>query len=243
MNLKPFFSYYGGKYRLAPRYTSPQYDIIIEPFAGSAGYSVRHPQKNVILYDLDEKVIGTWQYLIRVTPEEILSLPEHVEHVDNHPSLTQEQQWLIGWWLGRGGAQPKQKKSPWGVNHDREACFWGPMVTQRLASQVEEIRHWKAIQGSYADIPNTPATWFVDPPYQKMGKYYKHGSKGIDFQHLGEWCQSREGHVIVCENEGADWLPFTHFHNAKASDGPQKKSNISIEVIWEKGAYTPFEDS
>jgi hypothetical protein len=27
--------------------------------------------------------------------------------------------------------------------------------------------------------------------------------------HLADWCRSRTGQTIVCENAGADWLPFT----------------------------------
>jgi hypothetical protein len=32
--LRPFWRYYGGKWRAAPRYPAPRYDTIIEPFAG-----------------------------------------------------------------------------------------------------------------------------------------------------------------------------------------------------------------
>jgi site-specific DNA-adenine methylase len=34
-----FFSYYGGKWKLAERYGPPQQDHVVESFAGSAGYS------------------------------------------------------------------------------------------------------------------------------------------------------------------------------------------------------------
>ena len=30
----------------------------------------------------------------------------------------------------------------------------------------------------------------------------------MDFTSLGEWCLERQGQLIVCENEGADWLQF-----------------------------------
>ena len=39
--LKPFWRYYGGKYRAAPAYPPPRLGTIVEPFAGSAGYSLR----------------------------------------------------------------------------------------------------------------------------------------------------------------------------------------------------------
>ena len=58
------------------------------------------------------------------------------------------------------------------------------------------------------DIPNEKATWFIDPPYQFGGKYYRHNGKKIDYEFLGEWCKNRDGQVIVCENHKADWMEF-----------------------------------
>ena len=55
--LHPFFSYFGSKYRMAKHYPEPLYDIIVEPFAGAAGYSLLYPHKNIILYDNYEPVI------------------------------------------------------------------------------------------------------------------------------------------------------------------------------------------
>ena len=39
--LLPFWAYYGGKWRSAPRYPAPVHGRIIEPFAGAAGYAMR----------------------------------------------------------------------------------------------------------------------------------------------------------------------------------------------------------
>jgi 16S rRNA G966 N2-methylase RsmD len=74
-------------------------------------------------------------------------------------------------------------------------------------------------------IANVEATWFIDPPYQKAGKYYT-GHNKMDFEKLGEWCKSRKGQVIVCENQGADWLPFRFLTEHRGS--MQKNT----EVIW-----------
>ncbi len=75
--MRPFFTYYGGKYRAASRYPKPQGGVIVEPFAGAAGYSVRnyHPATRVVLNDLDERVAATWTYLTRAASEEIMRLP------------------------------------------------------------------------------------------------------------------------------------------------------------------------
>ena len=110
------------------------------------------------------------------------------------------------------------------------------MVRSRLAEQVEHIRHWKVIEGDYSAAPAIEATWFIDPPYQKMGKYYHHSAKKLDFDLLGQWCGERQGQVIVCEGAGADWLPFKPFCTTRSSFGKQKanseKFGYSVEVIW-----------
>lgn len=106
----------------------------------------------------------------------------------------------------------------------------------RLASQVDAIRHWQIIEGSYESAPTIEATHFVDPPYQKAGKHYREPSKKIDFMALATYCKGLVGQTIVCENEGADWLPFRPFAaimsnpaNAARADATRR---TSAEVIW-----------
>ena len=113
--LHPFFSYFGSKYRMAKHYPKSLYTTIIEPFAGSAGYSLLYPYKNVILYDNYEPVISLWDYLIKVKKEEILSLP-----LDNngHPfckeypvsdcDIAPEAKILIGFWLTESQTNPSR---------------------------------------------------------------------------------------------------------------------------------------
>ena len=80
---------------------------------------------------------------------------------------------------------------------------------------MEEIKHWKVLNVSYEAAEVEEATWFVDPPYRSMGKHYRHGPKGIDYRHLGEWCKALPGQVIVCEEASADWLPFRPLYRAR----------------------------
>jgi hypothetical protein len=242
--LRPFFTFYGGKWRAAPHYPKPKYDTIIEPFAGSAGYSLRYPDRDVTLIERDPVIAATWRYLLRVTPEEILALPdlEPGSTVDDL-AVTQEQRWLVGWWLNKGVAAPCKTPSKWmrdvqtgmyGSKTDK--YFWGALVRERIASQVDRIRHWKMIEGSMFDVaPDIEATWFIDPPYAAAGKHYRFGSQGIDFAALGDWCRSRRGQVIVCENVGADWLPFEPWRDIKASES-KTGGKVSREAIWVKDA-------
>jgi hypothetical protein len=95
-------SYYGSKYILARHYPTPRHPLIIEPFAGGAAYSLHHPEREVHLYDLNEKVCGVWDYIIRATPQEIIALPllGAEDTVDALPAhLPQEARWMIGWWI------------------------------------------------------------------------------------------------------------------------------------------------
>lgn len=232
--MKPFFTYYGGKYRAAPRYPKPAHRRIVEPFAGSAGYSTRYPDRDVVLIDLDERICAVWEYLINASESDIMRLPDidSGQSVDDL-SLSSSEKMVIGFWLNKGAAGPCKKPSSWMRKGTHSNSFWGPSIRERLASQVGLIRHWKIINGSYADYEFGESTYFVDPPYQQMGVHYKHGAQKIDFQKLGDWCKSRVGQVIVCENTGADWLPFAHFMDAKATES-KTGGKVSREAIWVK---------
>ena len=224
----PFFTYYGGKWRIAKKYPKPAYKTIIEPFAGSAGYSVKWQHPRVQLYDLNEKVIGVWQYLISVSELELKDLSEKFNHVDEL-DCCQEAKWLIGFWLNKGHIQPCYVPSKWMRSGIRPNSMWGPAIKQRLISQLHLIRDWKAEVKDYQTVENIEATWFIDPPYQKQGHLYTYSY--IDFEYLAEWSKSRKGQTIVCEANGANWLPFKPFVTAKGLEGPNGKKKIK-EVIW-----------
>lgn len=231
MRLRPFFPFFGSKWRTVSLYPSPQHQTIVEPFAGSASYSVVHHDRNVILYDADPCIIGTWDYLIKVSPSDILRLPNigvH-DHLDYLPRLCQEERWLIGWWLNKATAHPCSTSSKWALEYPKQ--FWGPEIRKRIASQVDCIRHWRVFNDDYSQCPPIEATWFIDPPYSEAGKSYRNGSALISYRDLGRWCIRREGQVIVCENSGAKWLPFSHLAQTKANSS-NGKANVSHEVIY-----------
>jgi hypothetical protein len=165
-----------------------------------------------VLCEADPIIASVWTYLTKVKPKEILKIPDvPIDGTVEDLNLSQEAAWLVGFWLNRAASRPRKRPSRWMRDGIRPGSFWGDRVRQTIASQVESIRHWKVHNCSYEACPVVgPATWFVDPPYQHAGKHYTHGSEGLDFDALSEWCRSRDGQVIVCENDGADWLPFPH---------------------------------
>lgn len=228
--LKPFFTYYGGKWRAAPRYPAPEYPHIIEPFAGSAGYSVRHPERQVLLVDTSPYVVGVWDYLIHASEQEVANLPLEVTCVDEL-TVCQEARWLIGFWLNKGTAAPCKRPSKWMRTTISPTQFWSESIRDRLTSQLKYIRHWRVSQASYDQMdPTTPATWFVDSPYQGAdGRHYP--GNPIDFSYLADWCKRLVGQPIVCEQEGADWLPFRPLGTFKATAGRRRTGSVK-EVIW-----------
>ena len=102
--MRPFFPFYGSKWNLSRHYPVPRYDLVVEPFAGAAGYSTFYEPRLVHLYESDPVLVGVWDYLLKVDADEILRLPDLPkvgDCVDDHP-IPQEAKWLIGFWLNRG---------------------------------------------------------------------------------------------------------------------------------------------
>lgn len=233
--LRPFWRYYGGKWRTAPTYPAPAHSTIVEPFAGAAGYSLRYPDRNVILVDRYAVIAEIWRYLIRVPAREVLAIPE-VDDVGDLPGWVPEAaRWLIGFTLNSAVTSPRNRLSSGKSklrSSGRKFEGWTSATRDRVASQVDRIRHWRVIEGDYTAAPAVVATWFVDPPYRgTSGSHYVHGSSLIDYEALGEWCQTRRGHVVVCESAGADWLPFRG-HGVTRGIG----ASLSQEAIWTKEA-------
>jgi hypothetical protein len=199
--LLPFFSYYGSKWTLARKYPAPAHDVIIEPFAGSACYSLHYPDRRVVLVEKNPLVAATWRYLLEASPEDIRALPlldsgQRVSDLDVSPGA----RLLIGWWVNSSTSSPCNVMTPRQSENASNgyACAWGHACKERIASQVDAIRHWSVIEGEYTEAPDVEATWFVDPPYQgRPGSHYPNGSKSLDFDALGSWCQARRGRVIV----------------------------------------------
>ena len=219
--MKRFFSYYGGKHALVKKYPAPEYKKIIEPFAGSAAYATAYGESRAVdLYDLSPIVCGVWQYLIKVSREEILRIPDLILHVDNLVGWPQEVTWLVGFCLNVASSTPYKEATYWSILGDTWSRF-----RYRIAAQVDKIRHWRVFNASYETASNEVATWFVDPPHQcAAGRAYKFNA--VDFPKLGAWCRDRGGQTVVCEQYGADWLPFEPLCSARGA------TRRTMEAIW-----------
>lgn len=231
--MRPLFKYFGSKFQLSKRYPKPAHDLIIEPFAGSACYALRHYEHDVILIEKDPFVAGLWSWLIGADPEEILSLPASELVTGQDIRDLHIPMWgkhLIRRWQRTGHT------SSWTVSKwcNSNTGFWCEETKRAVAENIQKIRHWKVILGEYDCVPNQEATWFIDPPYQHVKNVY--GDKStLDYEKLSAFCRTRVGQRIVCEQSGADWLdfqPFSKVRTMRAGHGGDSMKRHSTEVIW-----------
>jgi len=215
------FYYYGRKKRIVKHYPKPLHDTIIESFAGSAAYAMEYFEKDVILYEINHKIYSVWKYLQEATPKDILSLPILIKgqclNNEEFNYLTDPEKWTMGLFLNPGSSVPK--KSPGNF------CDWDEKHRKLLSEELYKVKHWTIKNESYETASNDKVTWFIDPPYSgNGGKYYTNNK--IDYEFLGNWCKERNGQVIVCENAGAEWLPFKNLVDLKGQRHNRK------EVMW-----------
>lgn len=215
------FSYYGSKSKIVDYYPSPKHKRIIEPFAGSARYALKYWQNDVLLVDKYEIVVNMWKWLKSCSEKDILGLPEYNPKEPFSNTLSENERMMVAFNCNRGGATPKNVAG----GYDNVLSVW-KYRKKEIAKSLFKIRHWEVRLSSYDEIENEEATWFIDPPYQFGGEHYKESNKNLNFTELAEWCKSRIGQTIVCENTKANWLPFKKMIDISG------QSQKTTEAIW-----------
>lgn len=214
------FSYFGSKKSKAKLYPPPRHRTIIEPFAGAAGYSVLWYHHQVRLFDIDTRIVAIWKYLIGATSKQIAKLPIIYPGDTLYDlNLSADAELFLGFMIGASPNYPHHQatiKSNWNENKREE-----------IARFVEKIKHWTCERRHFAILQNEKATWFVDPPYEQQGIYYRFGCNQIHYPWLAKWCMKRKGQIIVCENGGATWLPFKPLYQING-----QKNNRQTESIF-----------
>jgi len=225
------FYYYGGKASAAPKYPAPQFDTVIEPFAGAAGYScywaTQNPDLRFVLIEKDARVADTWRMLL--SDAKLAPLPDVGEKTTDFLMMT----------TAASNATARSKRMT-------VTTRMGTMLRtqQRRLTRLRRAMRGRTtiISGDYTEAPPVEATWFVDPPYQLQatatktvyprGMGYAAGcdAMSMDYTALGQWCRERVGQTIVCEMPGATWLPFEPFYSATDTLGQQ-----ITELAWLSG--------
>ena len=220
------FDYYGGKTTLARFYQPPRFGTIVEPFAGSAMYSVHHlslhKELRAVLVDKNPRVCEAWCWLKSQTQESIAAL-----HEPKAGERTTD-------FLIMNCAASTASLNCRGMTVSERMAGRFPSLKAKIASFLWILPRVTVVCGSYDEIPNMEATWFIDPPYQPngvglVGNGYAKGCRAsdLDFRALAEWCMTRRGQTIVAEKEGADWLPFRPLR--RVTDSQDRKY---CEVVW-----------
>lgn len=239
--MRRFFPYYGAKHSCARMYPAPRFGHIVEPFAGSAAYSHLWGAENeVTLIEKNPRVAAIWEWLIGVSEDELASLPgiDEFEHIDetglgDGPAREFLRQWCA---MAASGGQNRVTAM---MKSEMTAGWWcfDSKHRRAFADNLGNIRHWRVVCGDYSfAIDCGKSTWFVDPPYIIGGEHYAGKgckSSALDYGALAAWCSSRWGDVIVCEGDGADWLPFSRL---KDSPGKRTASGFGAtarsELVW-----------
>jgi site-specific DNA-adenine methylase len=218
------WSYYGSKTNIIKHYPRPKHNRIIEPFAGSARYALRYFDRDILLVDKYDVIVKVWKWLQNCSEGDILKLPrlKAGNRFEDINFDCDEAKMFYGFICGFSSASPRNIVSPRLNGRPNQINY----NLKNVASNLFKIRHWVIQLGSYEEIVNDTATWFIDPPYQVGGHCYKESNKNINFEKLGNWCKSRNGHVIVCEKMGATWLNFTSLVQQ------QTKNGVQNEAIW-----------
>jgi hypothetical protein len=138
-------------------------------------------------------------------------------------NLSDEERWLIGFHLRRGGARPSCTRG--------ERCSWEKDKI-RIANDLYKIKHWNIIFGDAFDMPiSNDFTYFIDPPYTVQKHRYNHAL--VDYQKLKLLIDKLDTQVIVCGNSGDKWLDFQHLVNM------QGNNKVTQEMVYLKNCSLP----
>lgn len=198
----PLFKWFGSKWQSGKGMPSPKHDIIVEPFAGGAGYSLRYAEKKVILCEADPHLFKLWSWLIEEAKQDDIrniSIGLSVGTDIRTLGLSDGKALLLKSWQRTNNVGNCWTISPWGNLPGQ----WTENTRARVSEEFLAIKHWKISPDGlkFMQENNDVATWFVDPPYQFN---YQYGSSPIDYKMLGDLLKDRNGQTIVCEAKLGD---------------------------------------
>ncbi len=246
----PLFKWFGSKWLSSRLLPEPTGYYLVEPFAGGAGYSLRHHKKYVVLAERDESIQYLWTWLIHTASSAaILEIPINLPEGTDIRSigLSPGQALLLKNWQRTNNVGNCWTVSKWGHLPGQ----WTENTRSRVADQVGYVKHWRVARWEGFELLERHArispgayhpdtySFFIDPPYQYN---YQYRSKTpFDYVRLAGICQQLPGQVIVCEaacpktGTVPDWLPFSEFGSRVTSRRKAGEHHHSRELIWCSG--------
>lgn len=237
----PLFKWFGSKWLASKLYPPPEHDVIFEPYAGSAGYSLRHHEKKVVLWEENEQLEQLWRWLIGpAKTADVLAIPIGIpEGTDIHDlGLSRGQALLLKHWQRTNNVGDCWTISPWGNKPGQ----WTANTRARVAEEIYAVKHWQVRQIAFDDV----GTYFVDPPYLYNYRYrFKEFDHAALVKSIGGI--SERSQVIVCEaacqktGRVPDYLPFASFGSRITSRRKKTENHHSAEYLWVRGIKTGSE--
>lgn len=203
------FNYFGSPSKFVHKLPAPAFRTIVDVGAGSCAYSCLYKDHDVICVEPNPIICEIIRRVQRMTRQDVRELPEpqigkslkDYDHID--PVLLN----LLGFCVGDGNVAPHWKVTNWEGSRGRYK-----RLKNNLLEVVGKISHWQVFCGSYSELADREATWFVHLPSQLHGDKYPYGSSLIDYDDAGQWCLSRSGQIIALERgvkeERPSWLPY-----------------------------------
>jgi hypothetical protein len=237
VKINPLLRWFGSKWQAGKRYPAPRHPVIVEPFAGGAGYSLNHVDRQVFIWDTDPHLQVLWPWLIGpATSADVLAIPVDVpEGTDIRTlGLTPGQATLMKSWQRTNNVGDCWTVSAW----NGKPGLWSVNTRARVAEELNAIKHWQFIPIRNWELDGI--TYFVDPPYVYNYRYRER--EPFNFRKLAEQVNAvpSTSQVIVCEavctktGKVPGWLPFRQSHESVTSRRKATQSHHSKELIYER---------
>jgi len=230
----PLFKWFGSKWLSSRLYPPPEHDIVFEPYAGSAGYSLRHHEKRIVLWESDRNVFALWRWLIsEAQSSDVLEIPLGLKTGTDirELGLTIGQQLLLKHWQRTNNVGECWTTSSWGTKPGQ----WTANTRARVAEQLHAVKHWKLGRIRW----DKPGTYFIDPPYLYN---YRYGFDSKSFNHATLAANvakiPRPSQIIVCEaacpktGQVPTYLPFEPFGERITSRRKKTENHHSKEYVY-----------
>lgn len=228
----PLFKWFGAKWNASKHYPPPAHGVILEPYAGSAAYALRHAgDRAVVLFDDDPNLIPLWEWLISdATEAAIREIPIGLPVGTNilELGLSRGQALLLKHWQRTNNVGDCWITSPWGHMPGQ----WTANTRARVAEEVALVKRWQFRPPTWSRT----GTWFIDPPYEFNYRYRT--GKTFDHAALAKRVRALRGQIIVCEARDPKdgripkYLPFTDFRSTVTSRRKTTEHHHSREVIY-----------
>lgn len=228
----PLFKWFGSKWQAARRYPAPRFDRVCEPFAGGAGYSLRHAARRVTIYEENANLAALWAWLIGpATDADVREIPTGLAVGTDirEIGLSAGQAQLLKHWQRTNNYGECWTVSPWGDKPGQ----WTENTRARVAAEIQYVKHWRFA------VPEleSETTYFIDPPYLFN---YRYGFRDFNHSALAAAVRAlpQPAQVIACEaacpKTGAvpDYLPFVPFAETVTSRRKATQSHHSKEYVY-----------